>query len=274
MDRNSFAALIASRLSGAEEGASATFKTYSSLDQIGFFVVDDLLPEDVASCIAAAFPAKEAMIAKNSMRERKSIMATMSECDPLVGDVVYAFQEPEVVQAVASITGIRGLEADPLLYAGGISAMGEGDFLNPHLDNSHDRDRKRWRVLNLLYYVTPDWPYDCGGNLELWHHGVGAEVTEIHSRFNRLIVMATHGASWHSVNPVKFNGVRKCVSNYYFAQEPLRRTDRPHVTSFRGRPDHTGIDIALMIDGAARNMIRKVKPGGIAKVTHVNESPS
>lgn len=35
--------------------------------------------------------------------------------------------------------------------------MGENQFSQPHLDNSHDNKRKLWRVLNLLYYVTPNW---------------------------------------------------------------------------------------------------------------------
>jgi Rps23 Pro-64 3,4-dihydroxylase Tpa1-like proline 4-hydroxylase len=36
-------------------------------------------------------------------------------------------------------------------------AMSKGAYLRPHLDNSHDKNRKRYRVVNLLYYVTPDW---------------------------------------------------------------------------------------------------------------------
>ncbi len=28
-----------------------------------------------------------------------------------------------------------------MLYAGGLSMMFEGDFLNPHIDNSHDAGR-------------------------------------------------------------------------------------------------------------------------------------
>ena len=35
--------------------------------------------------------------------------------------------------------------------------MTEGDFLNPHIDNSHDAKRERYRRLNLLYYVSPGW---------------------------------------------------------------------------------------------------------------------
>lgn len=45
--------------------------------------------------------------------------------------------------------------------------MAKDNFLNPHLGNSHDKDRECYRVLNLLYYVTPNWSHEQGGNLEL-----------------------------------------------------------------------------------------------------------
>jgi hypothetical protein len=32
--------------------------------------------------------------------------------------------------------------------------MPNGDFLNPKIDNSHSGERKLYRTLNLLYYVT------------------------------------------------------------------------------------------------------------------------
>jgi Rps23 Pro-64 3,4-dihydroxylase Tpa1-like proline 4-hydroxylase len=212
------------------------------------------------------------MVAKRSLRERKAIMARMAECNPLVGEAIYAFHEPEVVELVSQITGTPDLSADPHLYAGGISAMGRGDFLNPHLDNSHDKDRARWRAFNLLYYVTPDWPSDEGGNLELWPQGVDGEAVTIHSRFNRLAVMVTHGQSWHSVSPVQCDAVRMCVSNYFFTPRPMRQTDTFHVTSFRGRPEQRLIDTVLRADAFTRDAIRKVKPTGIVKVRHVNDA--
>ena len=239
--------------------------------EIGHFVVDDLLPADLAHKIAASFPTKEAMTAKRSLRERKAIMARMSECAPLVGEAIYAFHEPEVLKLVGEITGTPSVEADPFLYAGGISAMGRGDFLNPHLDNSHDKDRARWRAFNLLYYVTPEWPENVGGNLELWPDGVDGERITIHSRFNRLAVMVTHGHSWHSVSPITGDGVRMCVSNYYFTPQPMLPSDTFHVTSFRGRPEQPIADVVLRADALTRGALRKLKPSGIRRLTHVNE---
>ena len=41
--------------------------------------------------------------------------------------------------------------------------MSEGCFLNPHIDNSHDRNLENYRRLNLLYYVNKDWISDDNG---------------------------------------------------------------------------------------------------------------
>jgi Rps23 Pro-64 3,4-dihydroxylase Tpa1-like proline 4-hydroxylase len=57
-----------------------------------------------------------------------------------------------------------------------------------------------YRVLNLLYYVTPDWNPEFGGNLELWDNGPKESQRVIPAKFNRLALMATHEESWHSVS--------------------------------------------------------------------------
>lgn len=272
MNRIEIAALIAGRLQQASGEARCTYN--ASKHEIGFFVVDDLLPIDLANTIASAFPAKDAMVAKRTIRERKAIMSQMAACAPIIGEAIYAFQEPAVLNLIGDIAGTPTVEADPFLYAAGISAMAAGDFLNPHLDNSHDKDRARWRAFNLLYYVTPEWPEDVGGNLELWPDGVEGEQTTIHSRFNRLVVMVTHGQSWHSVSPITGDGVRMCVSNYYFTRTPMRADDRFHVTSFRGRPEQPIADAVLRADAFARSTIRRLKPDGLGKVTHLNEPPN
>ncbi|MFT3796798.1 2OG-Fe(II) oxygenase [Flavobacterium sp.] len=183
--------------------------------------------------------------------------------------MVYAFQAPEVVRIVSEICQIEHLIPDENLYAGGISMMGNGHYLHPHLDNSHDKDRNFWRVLNLLFYVTPDWKLENGGNLELWPDGLEGKPITITSKFNRLAVMATHNNSLHSVSPIDFEGERCCVSNYYFSETPLLEDDSFHVTSFRARPGNTMTDALLQVDTALRMNLRKLFKKGIKENPHV-----
>jgi len=147
--------------------------------------------------------------------------------------------------------------------------MRQYNFLNPHIDNSHDKDRIKWRVFNLLYYVTPKWEVDFGGNLEIWPLGVKKEQTTILSKFNRLVIMATHDASWHSVSPVTHGGVRCCVSNYYFSDSPSKPNEQFHVTSFRGRPNQIIRDLYLRFDSTIRMGVRRLFSKGIVKTNHL-----
>ncbi len=220
-----------------------------------YFVVDLLLPEDVCEQIYKDFPTSSPLwFQRNSFRERKKTFAKMKDSPSLINEITMAFHEANVVDAVAKITDISGLEADPLLYAGGISMMEQADFLNPHIDNSHDMTRARYRRLNLLYYVTPNWSSQNGGNLELWDDSVQSP-TELVSHFNRLIVMETNRRSWHSVNPVKADAQRCCVSNYYFTPQSPEVRDYYHVTSFLGRPDQACRRIIGRIDNRLRQTV-------------------
>jgi len=120
-------------------------------------VLDNVLPEDLVREINQAFPPVTEMRLMSTFRERKYTSRAVDRLNALVGDALFAFQTPEVVEIVAKITGMKGLLADPSLYAGGISSMTQGQYLNPHLDNSHNLDRSCYRRLNLLFYVTPNW---------------------------------------------------------------------------------------------------------------------
>jgi Rps23 Pro-64 3,4-dihydroxylase Tpa1-like proline 4-hydroxylase len=188
---------------------------------------------------------------------------------PILEEITFAFQQPQVVELVSEITGIDSLEPDEHLYAGGISVMGHGHFLNPHLDNSHDKDRQRYRALNLLYYVSPGWKLENGGNLELWPQGKKGNPVTIVSNFNRLAVMVTNQHSWHSVSKNVNTDNRYCVSNYYFSKQPVAEKDYFHPTSFRGRPEEPIRDMVLQADAAVRGKIRSAIPKGVAKTKHV-----
>jgi Rps23 Pro-64 3,4-dihydroxylase Tpa1-like proline 4-hydroxylase len=267
MNRIELATLIFEKLASEKESLKAAFRNSDS--GIRYFFVDDLLPEEIALKIHRSFPEYSRMTLKKSLREDKYVAAQMNLYDPLLEEIIYAFQDERIVKLVGGICGIKHPIPDENLYAGGISLMGKNQFLNPHLDNSHDKDRSLWRVLNLLYYVTPDWKAEYGGNLELWPNGLENPQITIHSKFNRLAVMETHNNSLHSVSPVVFEGYRRCVSNYYFSESPLLESDKFHVTSFRGRPENKFADLVLRMDTFLRMSLRKVFKKGIKENPHV-----
>lgn len=260
--------LIINKITENKSQLSSQFN--ASKSKIGYFFLDDLLPEDFAQQCFEVFPSKENMRCLKSIREYKHVSAQMNSHHPLLEKVIYAFQDEKVVKLVAEICGLENIYADNTLYAGGLSLMAKNNFLNPHLDNSHDANRERWRVLNLLYYVTPNWKLEDGGHLELWPYGPKKEPVLLESKFNRLVVMATHQDSWHSVNRVISNNTsRKCISNYYFSPNALKESDTFHVTKYRGRPEETFKNIILDADANLRMLIRKVFKKGIRKNPHI-----
>lgn len=232
---------------------------------VRYVAIDDLLPVEIAEQIARCFPDTDEMRLMDSFREKKFTSKAFDRFDPLLGNITFAFQDQRIVDMVSEITGISEQVPDSLLYAGGLSAMAEGHFLGPHIDNSHDSSRNYYRTLNLLYYVTPDWAEKNGGNLQLWDNSVRRNVT-IHSKFNRLVLMETNPWSWHSVSKVKCSGIRKCVSNYYFSRRSPTGSDYFNITAFSAPPTQPFLRIWSSADAALRQLVRWVRPSGLGVV--------
>jgi Rps23 Pro-64 3,4-dihydroxylase Tpa1-like proline 4-hydroxylase len=227
---------------------------WNDLEHVGarHFFIDDLLNREAAMEIYQGFLFDEKIWNRvSNFRERKGSFQKIDILLPVIGAITDAFHSQNVIDIVSTITGIKGLEADPSLYAGGISMMKAGDFLNPHLDNSHDGQKRMYRRLNLLYYATPDWDESLGGSLELWDNSVEKSL-RITARFNRLLVMETNHLSWHSVDKIIGGGIRTCVSNYYFTRQSPLEKDYYHVTSFVGRPGENFRRIYGRIDNFLR----------------------
>jgi Rps23 Pro-64 3,4-dihydroxylase Tpa1-like proline 4-hydroxylase len=255
--------IIVERLTRDEEKLRADFNADKGI-RTKFTAIDDLFPADVARRIYESFPPLAEMRLLDSFREKKYTSKSLDKFEPLITDATFAFQDERVIEIVARITGIKDAVGDPHLYAGGISAMAHGHFLNPHIDNSHDYEQKNYRVLNLLYYCSPDWKPENGGHLELWNEDV-TEAVEIPSLFNRLVLMATNEKSWHSVNEVKADGARCCVSNYYFSPHSPNGYETTHVTFFQARPEQKIRRLVTTADGYLRTALRKVVKQGLAK---------
>jgi Rps23 Pro-64 3,4-dihydroxylase Tpa1-like proline 4-hydroxylase len=264
INRETLVNLILARLAPLVDKLSEDFETSRKEVGVRYCVIDELLPSDVAEQISSAFPNPESMRLMNSFREKKYTSKSFDKFDPLVADITFAIQDPRVVKIVEQITGIKEQIPDPSLYAGGLSAMIRGHYLGPHIDNSHDDSRTHYRTLNLLYYMTPNWSLENGGNLELWDERVLRNATIV-SQFNRLAIMETTPASWHSVSEVRVESVRKCVSNYYFSSRSPIGSDYFNVTSFSARPEQPFLRVIRSVDNRLRQTLRKLAPQGLGK---------
>ena len=255
---------ILQRLDAASEEIIAQWKNPVDTSTRHFYV-DELLPQSDVEEIYAAFPRNgEGFFDRESFREKKRTSADLSNFDAILSDITYAIQDPRIVNMVSELCSMKSIEPDPKLYAGGLSMMFKNDYLNPHIDNSHDGERKKYRRLNLLYYVSPDWSFDNGANFELWNEARTIPKTII-SHQNRLVVMETNKTSWHSVSKVNAERPRCCVSNYYFSEISPDGDEYFHVTSFLGRPEQPLRRYLAVLDNGLRNLVSRILKIGRGK---------
>lgn len=205
-----------------------------------FFVLDNLIDKSSANLIYKDIFNKANNIKwskKDTFRERKSGCKDIKSFNKNIVNIFKSFEDKKVMSLISQITNIKGLESDPSLYAAGLSKMRYGDFLNPHIDNSHDGTKSLYRRLNLLFYISPNIKSEHGGNLELWDKKVKREI-KLAPIFNRLIIMETNRNSWHSVDKIINKNIERiCITTYYFSKDSPENYHYKHVTSFLGRPD-------------------------------------
>lgn len=236
--------LIVQRLNESKEQLKKQFFLKHHIKVARHFALDHLLPTEIAEKVYANFPKPSQMRLLNSSGELKLKYSHIKDISSLLQDLHFAIQDPSVVAAIEDITEIKNQVPDPSDRAGGISALLKGYYINPHLDSSHDAEKKLYRTVNMLYYVSPNWQLENGGNYELWDEPVQNRII-VPSFFNRLVVMETNRTSWHAVNPVLCDAPRCCVFNYFFSEQSPEGEEYFHGSSlftifnplFKPRPE-------------------------------------
>lgn len=229
--KNQLINLILKRLDELKEDLTKQFFFEHSIKVARHFVLDDLLPNEIAHRIYADFPKPRQMHLLKSWGELKSRYSYVKEITPLLQDIHFAIQDPSVIAMFEEITKIKNQVSDQSRPAGGISALPKGYYINPHLDFSHNSDKTLYRTLNLLYYVSPNWKIQDGGNFEIWDESVNTCIV-VPNFFNRLVVMETNRKSWHSVNKVLSDSPRCCVFNYFFSEQSPEGEEYFHGSKF------------------------------------------
>lgn len=225
--QNHLTQLIVEKLNSHKEALKTQFNQQHPIKIARHFVLDGLLPAEIAESIHASFPAAKQMRLLHSRGEMKLKFKFIKQTASLIQDIHFAIQDPQVVTLVEEITGIKKQIPDPASHAGGVSMLLKGHYINPHIDNSHDMKGNVYRTVNLLYYVSPNWKLENGGNYELWDEAVTQRII-VPSLFNRLVVMETNRTSWHAVNPVTCREPRRCVFNYFFSEESPEGIEYKH----------------------------------------------
>ncbi|OGV49843.1 MAG: 2OG-Fe(II) oxygenase [Legionellales bacterium RIFCSPHIGHO2_12_FULL_42_9] len=230
--------LIVQRLNEAKEHLKDEFHRKHPIKVARFFALDNLLPTEIAKRIYADFPNPRKMHLLSSLGKIKLKYCHLKDASSLLQDINSAIQDSRVVAVIEEITQIKNQVPDTSRFAGGISTLLKGYYLNPHLDNSHNVEKKsHYKTVNVLYYVSPNWGPENGGNYELWDEAVENCIL-VPSFFNRLVVMETNRRSWHAVNPVLCDAPRCCVFNYFFSEQSPEGEDYFFSTpSFRARPE-------------------------------------
>ncbi len=265
MNRKEISDLILSRIS--EESVNKLQKNYLSSSSINYLVIDNLLPTKLALEINSNFPSRNEMKLLTGPQEKKFVATNWGKEKKIVEECLFAFQDRRLLKEISKICQIKDLSGDPELYAGGVSLMDKGCFLNPHIDNSHDRLKERYRRLNLLYYVTKPWnSFEDGGELVLFPKGINSDIISIPTEFNRLVIMRTDNKSLHGVNKITSDeNARKCISNYYFSVSSPNEKEYYHSTSFRGFKKEKVKDIYLRINSFTRTTIKSFTGNLIGK---------
>jgi len=234
--KNQLTDLIVQRLNENKAQLKKEFFHKHPVKVARHFALDNLLPNDIAEEIYAHFPKANQMRSLKSAGECKLKYGNLRDVHLLITDINNAIQDPRVVAIIEEITEIKKQIPDQSMHAGGISAMYKGHYINPHIDNSHDVDKKHYRVVNVLYYVSPNWRIENGGNYEIWDESVN-NVVVVPCFFNRLVVMETNRTSWHAVNKVLVDQPRCCIFNYFFSEQSPEGEDYFNVTAFSARPE-------------------------------------
>ena len=71
------------------------------------------------------------------------------------------------------------------------------------------------------------------------------------------------------MSPILHDGIRKCVSNYFFTLNPVDGQKDYHVTSFRGRPEEKFKDLLMQGDNALRQAVKETLGETIFRNKHV-----
>ena len=112
--------------------------------------------------------------------------------------------------------------------------------LNPHLDYFLHPKTEYQRKFNLIIFLSSNWKEKWGGETCFYSKNLknkklpGRLEKKIYPKFNRAIIFDTTKTSWHSVEKIKLDKIRKSIAVYYM-------TDITETAEERYRARYVGV---------------------------------
>lgn len=198
------------------------------------YVIDNFVEEDYALELSKEFMDYNSpnwYVYNNDLEIKKSCN-NWFHFPPETYNFFQALNSPKFLKELRNITGLH-LIPDHGLHGAGWHIQGNGSRLNVHLDYSLHPKLNLERKINFIYYLTPEWKPEYGGNLELWSHDEETNqpkelVKTIENKFNRLVLFDASQNSWHGFSQTidcPPNIYRKSIAMYYLVQ-PTEKTNK------------------------------------------------
>lgn len=232
-------------------------------------VFDNFLPINIAQKISDGYPdlsnLNEAWKYHNNKNTIRYFLEDTRQFSKPLKLFATAITSRSFLMFLETLTGIKSLLPDPYFMGGGSMVTSTGGYLNIHVDFNWNQKIQAWRRMTVLFYLTPDWQEDWGGNLELWSTDGKSKVKEVVPLFNRFVVFNTTAESYHG-QPVPIscpeNKPRRVFAAFYYAAEKGEKAaNTPHYTVYN-TDDYNqpaAFESSPYADGIAIDYLKEVK---------------
>ena len=201
---------------------------------------DNFLPKKIASTLSKEYPKIEQVDKNWKTHKNKNVIRYFLEDSSLYKKNLKVFSmlinSRKFLLFLETLTGIESILADPFFIGGGAMTTGKKGFLNVHADFNYHHKSQSWRRINVLFYLTPKWKKDWGGNLELWSKNKKKKIKEIAPLFNRVVIFNTTSVSFHGQpKPTEcpVNVCRNVFSAFYYSNVKDKNSmSKPHFTRY------------------------------------------
>lgn len=213
-------------LNKLQELAKANSEKYKNGDPYPNIYFDNFMDTEPLEQVLNEFPDPNIKIWKEYENYFEGKLEAQGEAKvgEFTSNLLYQFNSAPFLQFLETLTGIKGLIADPYFLGGGLHQMKPGGKLGVHADFSKHGNIKIERRINAILYLNKDWKPEYNGDLELWDENMESCKTKIQPLYNRLAIFNVTDFNYHGV-PEELKCpegmTRKSIALYYFT------VDRP-----------------------------------------------